>query len=78
MTNKPRKSSKGDRQERILLALVEQPTMEKEAAALSMSTVTLWRWMWRWRHSFSASRSSPLEADTVSIRFIWTARPAGT
>ena len=45
MSNKPSKSPKGDRQDRILLALVEHPTLERAAAALGMSPVTLWRWL---------------------------------
>jgi hypothetical protein len=32
------------RTDRIILALLEHPSMEKAAAALGMSTSTLWRW----------------------------------
>ena len=45
MSTKPHQSPTGDRQNRILLALVEHPTLERAAAALEMSPVTLWRWL---------------------------------
>ena len=35
----------GRRQEQAILALLEQPTLEKAAGALKVSEVTLWRWM---------------------------------
>lgn len=35
------------RKDRIILALLEHPSMEKAAAALGMSTTTLWRWTQR-------------------------------
>ena len=34
-----------DRQERMIVALLEHPTQEKAAAALGIATVTLWRAM---------------------------------
>jgi len=33
------------RQEQAIVALLENPTLEKAAAALDVSSVTLWRWM---------------------------------
>lgn len=33
------------RQDEIIVALLEHPTLEKAAAAIGISDVTLWRWM---------------------------------
>ena len=35
------------RQDQLVVALLENPTLEKAAAALGISGVTLWRWMQR-------------------------------
>ena len=33
------------RQDKMIVALLEHPTLEKASAAIGMSDVTLWRWM---------------------------------
>lgn len=42
--NKPRRGREG-RMERAIRALLEQPNIEKAAAATGISYTTLWRWM---------------------------------
>ena len=38
-------SARSGRKERAVLALLEQPTVEKAAATVGISDVTLWRWL---------------------------------
>jgi hypothetical protein len=45
VSDEPSESPKGDHQDRIIVALLEHPTLERAAAALGMSPVTLWRRM---------------------------------
>ena len=45
LSDESHESSKNNQQERIILALLEQPTLERAAAALDMSKATLWRQM---------------------------------
>ena len=47
MSDESRESSKDHQQERIIMALLEHPTLERAAAALDMSKATLWRSMQR-------------------------------
>jgi hypothetical protein len=45
VSDKVQSPMKGRRQEQIIVALLENPTLEKAAAAIGVSDVTLWRWM---------------------------------
>ena len=45
MTQDTAKSAANRRQDQLVVALLENPTLEKAAAALGISGVTLWRWM---------------------------------
>jgi hypothetical protein len=44
VSEESRESGNDYQQGRIILALLEQPTLERAAAALDMSKATLWRW----------------------------------
>ena len=56
----------GSRPERIIVALLENPTLEKAAVAVGISSVTLWRWMRR--PEFQAEyRKARREAFSQSI-----------
>jgi hypothetical protein len=44
LSDESRESSNDRQQDRIIMALLEHPTLERAAAALDMSKATLWRW----------------------------------
>ena len=56
----------GNRQDRIILALLENPTFEKAATAVGITAVTLWRWM-RKPEFQDAYRKARREAFSQSI-----------
>jgi len=45
MNESDRRPNKTLRQDKMIVALLENPTLEKAAASIGMSDVTLWRWM---------------------------------
>jgi hypothetical protein len=57
---------RNNRQDRIIIALLEHPTLEKAAAAVGMSGVTIWRWTKKPEFQ-DAYRSARREAFSQSL-----------
>jgi hypothetical protein len=47
MSIKSLSTTRINKEDRIIVALLEHPTLEKAAAAIGISDVTVWRWMKR-------------------------------
>ena len=56
----------GRRQDRIIVALLEHPTLDKAATAIGVSSVTVWRWMRRPEFQ-EAYRKARREAFSQSV-----------
>ena len=66
MSEEPTDSTLDGRQERMILALLEHPTLEKAAAAAGVSDVTLWRHL-RKPEFADAYRKARREAFSQSV-----------